>query len=278
MISGFYRMNVLFFVLALFSISFAQKGDIEVFLIDSYVTPETPHKFVISFFTSGECSARLVIDQRYEYRISPDPQTDHRAEIDMTSLVFDSLLVPFKVFVSDADSNPSESETYEVALPEAYEMKDSDGPGLLQVCCFGGVIFGLPNPSVIYYDGEQYWGLGKEIPLLSIYSGNFTYPRHYLSLEYNYIVDAPVNNFLRAGYKNIIEIPGIEYISPGVNLFTDFEGFNGIAPEISVGLFKIYGTFTLYARYRYNLQPSGDKKFFNEISLGLFSNFFSFNL
>jgi hypothetical protein len=77
------------------------------------------------------------------------------------------------------------------------------------------------------------------------------------------------------GYKHLIEVPGIEYVSPGVNGFTNLKGFNGISPELSMGLFKIFDTFTVYSRLRYNFQPGRRNSEFSEISIGLYSGFFA---
>ena len=85
-------------------------------------------------------------------------------------------------------------------------------------------------------------------------------------------------NYLRAGYKQLYEIPYVEYLSPGVSLYTNFLGNNGIGLETSIGLFTIVDTFTLYTRYRFNIKMGDTPGNFHEISLGLYSSFFSFYL
>jgi hypothetical protein len=70
----------------------------------------------------------------------------------------------------------------------------------------------------------------------------------------------------------------LKYLSPGVSLYTNFLGNNGVAIEFSAGLFTIVDTFTLYARYRYNLKPGDSSGNFHEMSFGLYSGFFSFYL
>ncbi|MBZ0199112.1 MAG: hypothetical protein K8H86_04535, partial [Ignavibacteriaceae bacterium] len=103
------------------------------------------------------------------------------------------------------------------------------------------------------------------------------YPMGYFSAEYSYIINAPVRNFLRVGYKHIIEIPVFEYIAPGLNGFTNFKGFNGISPEVSLGLFRAFNAFTVYTRYRFNAMPGQKGSEFHEFSIGLYTNFFSLN-
>ncbi len=177
------------------------------------------------------------------------------------------------VIVEDTLGNKFTSDKYDFQLPQ--EMKVKSESNFLLLCLFGGTVFLLPSPAYVFTSNDKYFSLTKEIPLISISKKGFTYPAGYFSLEYSYLFNAPKKNFFRIGYKQIIEIPGIQYISPGINGFTDFNGFNGISPEISAGLFKILDTFILYARYRYNVKPGETGSDFQEISLGLYSNFFS---
>jgi hypothetical protein len=119
--------------------------------------------------------------------------------------------------------------------------------------------------------------LAKEIPVFSIYGEGYNYPTGYIGVEYAYIFNAPYKHFLRLGYKHIFQLNFLEYFSAGLNGYTDFLGFNGISPEVSIGFFKIYNAFTVFGRYRYNFKPSDVNEDFYEISIGLYSNFFSFN-
>jgi hypothetical protein len=169
--------------------------------------------------------------------------------------------------------NKYTSEQYDFQLPQEVKVKSESN--FLLLCLFGGSVFLLPAPTYVYANHNSYFSLTKEIPLISLSKKGFTYPAGYFSLEYSHIFNAPNKNYLRIGYKQIIEIPGIQYLSPGINGFTNFKGFNGISPELSAGLFKILDTFILYVRYRYNAKPGETGSEFQEISLGLYSNFFS---
>ena len=82
---------------------------------------------------------------------------------------------------------------------------------------------------------------------------------------------------MRIGYKQIYQIPVLEYVSPGMDVFTNFLGYNGVSAGISVGWFKISNVFTVFTKYRYNFKPGEEKDDFHEISMGLYSDFFSIN-
>ena len=262
----------LIFILSDFQLS-AQTDSIEIDIIDNFVTPEIPHNFVLSFFTSEKTKSTVLIDNKYEYVVSNTFNDIHKTRIDISKLKFKVKDVPFVISVEDTNGNRITSEKYDFQLPQ--EMKVESESNFLLLCIFGGTVFLLPSPTYLYTDNDKYFSLTKEIPLISISKKGFSYPAGYFSMEYSHVFNAPHKNFLRLGYKQIIEIPGIQYVSPGINGFTNFKGFNGISPEVSVGLFKILDTFILYARYRYNVKPGEAGSEFQEISLGLYSNFFS---
>lgn len=275
-------LTSLFFICASMTYSFAQtdslaSGNVDIYLIDSYVTPETPHKLVVSFFTSNSTTSRIFILGKKEFEVSKSFSDNHKIEIDLSA--FENIVSPlrYKIFVMDKKAEESQSQIYEVEMPQNLVLKTERDLGMLQVCCFGGVIFGLPSPTIVNTKGKQYFSLAKEIPLFSFYSTGYNYPFGYFGIEYAYIFNAAKKNFMRVGYKQIIQTGFIKYISPGINYFTDFLGYNGISPEITFGLFQLQNVFTFYARYRYNFQPDKSGTDFHEMSIGLYSNFFSIN-
>jgi hypothetical protein len=266
--------NILITIILLSFPLFAQERDsIEVFLIDNYVTPETPHTFILSFFTSEPAKSKLFIDDKFEYTVSDEFIENHKFELDLTGIQLSNDTVLFFIFTEGEDGIIYKSEVYELNLP--FEPDIEARGNFFQLCLFAGTIFALPAPVYVNGFNGNYFGLTKEIPLFSL-RGSFNYPLGYFSIEYSHIFNAPFRNFLRAGYKHIIEIPLVEYISPGINGFTNFKGFNGISPEITVGWFRIFETFTVYTRYRYNAKPGSSGNEFREISLGLYSGFFSY--
>ncbi|HEX2868858.1 MAG TPA: hypothetical protein VHO03_17595 [Ignavibacteriales bacterium] len=285
-------MKKLLFYLALIFLSFYSSslaqdeetpGDsIEVFLVDSYITPEVPHKFRLTFYTSDSCKSRLVMAGKYEFVISNEFKEEHKAEIDLTNLKFDSTDIPYVVYVKDKNGKTSTSETFEVSFPVNNQTAEvsQGGSSLFLMCCFGGVIFGLPAPGYVSWGGKSYFSLTKEIPIVSLVTNNYKYPVGYFSVEYSYIfqLEQQSRNFIRAGYKHIFPVPYLEYVSPGLNAFSNLGGFNGISPEVSVGFFKLYDIFTFYAKYRYNFKPGQSGSDFHEIMLGLYSGFFTFHL
>ncbi len=200
----------------------------------------------------------------------------HKTEIEITDLEFNDKIVNFVIITEDEAGNKNISEIFDFDLP--YEPEIKTGSDFLQVCLFAGAIFLLPYPNLVLQKGESYFSLTKEIPIFSFRSKSRRYPAGYLSLEYSYIFNASAKNYLRAGYKQLYELPYIEYLSPGVSLYTNFLGNNGIGLETSIGLFTIVDTFTLYTRYRFNIKMGDSPGNFHEISLGLYSSFFSFYL
>ena len=253
-----------------------EADSIEVYLIDGYVKPEPPLKLILSFFTSDIAKSVVVIDGRYSSPVSDDFVDMHKTEIDLEDLKFNGKIVPFVIITENENGKTFTSETFDFVLPFESEIKG--GSDLVQLCIFGGAIFLLPYPNYAIQNGQGSFSLTKEIPLISFRSSNLNYPAGFLSLEYSYIFDAEAKNYLRAGYKKIYELPHLKYLSPGVSLYTNFLGNNGVGLELSAGLFTIVDTFTFYARYRYNIKPGDSSDNFHEMSLGLYSALFSFYL
>ena len=248
----------------------------EVFLIDAYVKPEPPYTFILSFYTSEICLSNVIIDGRYDYVVSNGLSEAHSAKIDISSLKFVERNVRFVIETIDSNGVKNISEEFEFDLP--YEPNISSGSSIWTLCLFGGSVFLLPMPGYVKTDGDQYYSLTKELPIISFRAKKGNYPSGYLALEYTYIFDAQYKNYLRFGYKKIFPIDYIEYISPGLTAYTNFMGNNGFAPELSVGWFTLFDTFTLYTRYRYNFKPEDSNSNFHEINLGLYTRFLSLYL
>jgi len=255
---------------------YSQEGDVEIFLIDSYATSELPHTFVLSFFTSDSVTSKVIINNKIEKEVSVEFSDNHKIKIDLTGFAFDSSYIPFEIYVYDKSGAESKSETYQLYIPFKKEMVIENDPGIFFMC-LGGIIFSLPSPTLVNYHKENYFSLVKEIPLITYYSGGYNYPDSYISLEYAHVFKAPIKNFMRIGYKQIYQIPVIEFVSPGLNVFTNFLGYNGVSPEVSIGWYKISNVFTVFTKYRYNFNPGEKENDFHEITLGLYSDFFSFN-
>jgi hypothetical protein len=249
---------------------------IEVYLIDAYVKQEPPYIFILSFYTSEVCLSNVIIDEKYEYLVSNGLSEAHSAKIDISALNFLNKNVGFVIETIDSLGNKSLSEEFEFDLP--YEPIIKDGSSIWTLCLFAGSVFVLPMPGYVNVNGNGYYSLTKEIPIVSFRSKRGNYPSGYFALEYTYIFDAENRNFLRFGYKRIFAIDVLEYVSPGITAFTNFNGQNGFSPELSVGWFTLFDTFTLYTRYRYNFKPGDSNSDFHEINLGLYTRFFSLYL
>jgi hypothetical protein len=254
----------------------SEADSIEVYLIDGYVKPEPPLKFVLSFFTSDIAKSVVVIDGRYSSPVSDEFTDMHKLEINLEEMKFYEKIVPFVIITENESGKTFTSETFDFDLPFEPEIKG--GSDFIQLCLLGAAIFLLPYPNYAIHNGQGSFSLTKEIPLISFRSSNLNYPAGFLSFEYSYIFDAEAKNYLRAGYKKIYELPHLKYLSPGISLYTNFLGNNGVGLELSAGLFTIEDTFTFYARYRYNIKPGDSSDNFHEMSLGLYSGFFSFYL
>ncbi len=249
---------------------------IEVYLIDAYVKQEPPYTFILSFYTSEVCLSNVIIDGKYEYLVSSGLSEAHSAKIDISDLKFLDKNVNFVIETIDSLGNKNLSEEFEFDLP--YEPEISEGSSIWTLCLFAGSVFVLPMPGYVIANGNHYYSLTKEIPIVSFRAKKGNYPSGYLAFEYTYIFDAENKNFARLGYKKIFPIDYIEYISAGATAYTNFSGQNGFAPEVSLGWFTLFDTFTFYTRYRYNFKPNDSNSNFHEINLGLYTRFFSLYL
>ena len=267
--------NLIFTLLFLNVMLVAQQDSIEVFIIDAFVTPEKPHTFKLSFFTDEEVKTSININDKYLIDISDEYLTDHSAEIDFSNYKSSKKFIPYNIILEKTNGDKVESETFELILPYEKFIETKEGDNPISTILVGMILYFIPSPNFVFVEKENYFSLTKELPIITFYSSGYNYPMGNISLEYTHIYEESINNFLRLGYKHIIPLDYIEYVSPGITGFTDFNGFNGIGGEVSVGLFTIYDVFTLYSRYRYNVKPSQTENYFHEISIGLFSHFFT---
>lgn len=251
---------------------------IEVYLIDSYVTTEEPYKFILSFFTNDSCLSSAYLDEKYDIPVSKELSDFHKIEIELSNYKFDSTYITYYVSTIDRNGKKFYSDRYDVVIPHKLVIDVQASQSFLEICCFGGTFFGMPSPGVMFYQGKNYFNLSKELPIASIYSSGFNYPMGYFGVEYTYIFNSSIKHILRLGYKHIFQIPAFEYISVGLNYFSNLKGINGYSPELSIGLFKVYGVFTFNIKYRFNHEPFAGNEKFHELLIGLYSNFFSINL
>ncbi len=270
-------LKLLFVQFLFVSILSAQSDDFEFFVVDSYVSVEKPYTFHLMFFTSNESKTKIIIADKYEYEISPDLKEEHKIEIDISKLRFDSVYIPYKLIATDAEGKTYESEINEFELPEMIEIPKGTSSNIFTTVCFGSIFFLTPSPGMLFDGNRNLFTLSKELPLISFYDIGYNYPTGYFDVEYSFTIGSNTNDYFRIGYKHLFQPGVIEFIATGINYTTDFEGFDGISPELSFGLFNIYESFTLYARYRYNIKLGNSENNFHEINLGFYSNFFSIN-
>ena len=272
------RFLLILFILGFQIVFFAdtilcQSKSVQIYVIDSYIAPEKPLKLNVSFFTTQTTTSKILISNKFEYTISDKLTSLHKVKIDISNFGLKDTILTFKIIVKSSNYVITESQTYLVDYPKIISVgKESNF--LLFGMLFAS-IFIIPTPSYAFTEDGNHFSITKEIPLISFRSESINFPRSYFALEYTHIYNTDRSNFLRIGYKYIKEIPVVKFISPGIDIVTNFDGFNGIGVGVSLGLFNMIDTFTLYVRYRYNFQESHSERNFTEISLGMFTNFFS---
>ena len=274
-------MKKYIYLLFLFSSTlsiYSQNDPMELFLIDSYVTPEKPYTFNLSFFTNENVKTKVVIDQKYEVSVSEEFVTDHFSEIDFTDYKFSDKFIPFVIISEFENGETKESETFEIVLPYEEFIETKEGEDPISTILLGFLLYLVPSPNMLITENDNYFSLTKEFPLITFYSSGYTNPSGSITIEYTHVYEENIDNYLRLGYKQFFPVPVFEYVSPGLTGFTNFNGFNGIGSEFSVGLFNIYEVFTVYSRYRFNFKPDETDLNFHEISIGLYSNFFTIDL
>jgi hypothetical protein len=269
-------MFKLFFIILFTTLLLRAQDGGDIFLIDSYITPEIPHEIKILFYTNDSVKSKIIFNKKDEFVVSSEYATEHFFQLPLKKLKSDSSSIPFEISVETQSGKRYKGDIYDLYLPEDYELNMEDESAFVNLCV-GTFLYLLPMPTYFFDNNSSNFALLKELPVVAFYNGGYNYPNGYIAVEYSYVFEKNSPNFLRIGYKHIFQTNTIKYISFGVNYTTDFNGFNGISPEISLGLFEFYDTFTFYFRYRFNVKPSSDFENFHEISIGLFTSVFSFN-
>jgi len=251
--------------------------EIDIFVIDSYVTPEEPHKVMLTFFTSENVKAKIKFEGNDELVVSSEYLEEHKFELFLNKLNYDSTSIPFKIEVENKNGKKVTSEVFDLYLPDEYNFEIKNNSNFLDLC-LGGILYLIPSPTLTNVYNRLNYSLTKELPVISFYGSGYNFPSSYFSIEYSYLFNSgSYSNFFRVGYKYIFQTKIIKYVSPGINVTSNFDNFTGLSPEISFGLFKFYETFTLYTRFRYNYNMNDSPSDFMELSIGLFTSSLSFN-
>lgn len=249
---------------------------LEVFLIDSYVSIEKPYKINISFFTSDSAKSSIILPGLGEIKVSSESSDYHELKMDISEYRADSSLIKYKIKVVDRNNIEFVYDDFEAELPQTL-LKDQAGYDIVSSLCIGSLIFALPSVGIVF-DGEEYVSFSKEIPILSKYDVGYNYPQYYFALEYTHILKYNIKNLMTTKFNYVFTVGGIEYISPGLGYVTNFSGQNGLSTELSVGLFKVFDSFTFFTKFKNSYFFSSGNQNYTEISIGLYSNVFSFSL
>ena len=94
-------ISFLLFLLSNFSV-FAQNEEVEIFIIDAYVTPEKPHTFKLSYFSSEAIKSKVIIDDKYKIDVSNNLIEDHSVEVDFSLAI---ICTPFIFSISSDNSS-----------------------------------------------------------------------------------------------------------------------------------------------------------------------------
>jgi hypothetical protein len=251
--------------------------EFDIYLIDSYVTPEKPNKVVISFITGDSTKSKIIFKNSEEFVVSENFAETHKFEIEFEKLGIIGTKILFDIIAENKAGIIETLENNLIEISEGLKIGDESDSGLFQTCCIGSVIFLFPSASVSISENNSYFGISKELPLFSFYSKGYNYPVGYIGVEYSYFFNAQEKHRLNIGYKHIFTLNYIKFISIGANYSTLFGGRHYFAPELTAGLFQIENVFTVYLRYRY-LQPfSANHSKVHFLSIGLYSHFFSLN-
>jgi hypothetical protein len=260
-------------------ISEAQSAEpaFDIYLIDSYVTPEKPNKLVISFITGDSTTSNIKFKNSLEFIVSNAFTETHKFEIEFEKLGIAESIVSFDIIAKNREGIIASLEDNFIEISEGLKISDENDTGLFQTCCIGSAIFLFPSASISFSENSSYFGISKELPLFSFYSKGYNYPIGYIGAEYSYFFNAEEKHRLNIGYKHIFELNFIKFISIGANFSTLFEGRHYLSPEVTAGLFQIENVFTIYVRYRYLRPFSSNHPNEHFLSIGLYSHFFSLN-
>lgn len=252
----------------------------EVYIIDSYITSESPKRFCLSFSTTDPCLSRLTVSSR-SYSISDSLRTEHGISIRLDSLGVNK---GFDYSIRLLDSEGKFSGDFNYSVPDYgtdSSSVTSGAPGNFYLsCCMGSALFALPYAGYYHQPDGAGFAILKPLPLLVLKSNMLGSSVYFASLYYSHHFKdgslAP-SDYYGAGAGTRQDCPLIDFLMPELSYVLNFKGYGGIMASVTAGLFRMTEGFTFCARYSYSASVSGGKNF-HEISAGIFSNFFSLNL
>ena len=274
------KMKFFLFLAFFFSFAglFAQEEPVEFYIIDSYVTPETPHIFKLTFFTSDSCTTKILFNNNKTYAISKRLNTDHKFTLNLTGFVFDSAFVPFYLIAKNKAGKEFKSEKFEVELPDDKELLQSESGGSIFNICLGGVSILIPSAGVYKPQGGEFkFSLSKQLPFITFGNIGGKYPAGYLALNYTYVFNNEFSNFLGITYKGIWQPGLIEYLALGGGVYSNLKGGYGFSPELEIGLVRIFNGYTLFVKEKFNWNVFLTGENANQIFVGIYAPFFSIN-
>ena len=137
-----------------FASSISSESDsTEIYLLDSYIAPEKPNIFILSFITSNPAKAKLYIDNKYEFTITDTLSENHKAKIDLAEYEFSKKTVPFYIIAEDSAGEKSKSDIFDLDFPKQIKMQKESNFLLFGV--FFGIQFLVPTPGYVYTNNSK---------------------------------------------------------------------------------------------------------------------------
>ena len=141
---------LLLFFLLFISKSFAETAaaeadSAEIYLLDSYIAPEKPTIFHLSFITSEPCKSILFLDGNYEFVISDTLTDSHAKDIDLSGHEYSSKSVPFYIIAIDSAGKKSKSDIFDLDFPKKIKMQKESNFLLLGVFFAAQLL--VPTPA-----------------------------------------------------------------------------------------------------------------------------------
>lgn len=271
-------LKLFFLTCSVLSLRLNAQTEFQFYLLNSYVTEEAPQKLSVSFLTTQPAKTEIIIFNSGRFQVSGNFKTNHSFQIDLKKLKKIKKNISYILKAENRSGQVFYSDTFFVELTVDQLKEIVRSKSILPVIYLGVLTFFTPMPGIINGSGaNNVVTLNKELPVLNFGTDGRKYPYAFISVEYSYALNRSLRNLGGIGISFLQPIKFLEYFSAGISLITDFHNNYGVSPNVSIGLFNIYGAFTVFVKYQYDYFKAKSLPDFHEIKLGLYAKFFSIN-